>query len=74
METSKPSNGLSMTYATSAPATAGGQAGSPVRMIVIVGVLGRGISLYHYGLISPIDNPLPQQRAPAYHTSYRYSC
>ena len=31
MASSKPSNGLSMTYATSAPATAGGQAGSPVR-------------------------------------------
>ncbi|KAL7773996.1 hypothetical protein CFE70_003965 [Pyrenophora teres f. teres 0-1] len=29
MESSKPSHGLSMTYATSAPATAGGQAGSP---------------------------------------------
>jgi hypothetical protein len=28
---SKPSNGLSMTYATSAPATSGGQPGSPVR-------------------------------------------
>jgi len=31
MESSKPSHGLSMTYATSAPATAGGQALSPVR-------------------------------------------
>jgi hypothetical protein len=28
---SKPSNGLSMTYATSAPATSGGTPGSPVR-------------------------------------------
>lgn len=36
MENSKPSNGLSMTYATSAPATAGGQAGSPVRMIAML--------------------------------------
>lgn len=31
MSSSKPSNGLSMTYATSAPATSGGQPGSPVR-------------------------------------------
>jgi hypothetical protein len=36
METSKPSNGLSMTYATSAPATAGGQPGSPVRIRMIM--------------------------------------
>lgn len=42
MESSKPSNGLSMTYATSAPATAGGQAGSPVRPASsIVGVVAR---------------------------------
>ena len=30
---SKPSNGLSMTYATAAPATAGGQPGAPVRLL-----------------------------------------
>lgn len=43
MASSKPSNGLSMTYATSAPATAGGQAGSPVRpAFLLVGVLSQG--------------------------------
>jgi hypothetical protein len=31
MADSRPSNGISMTYATSAPATSGGQPGSPVR-------------------------------------------
>jgi hypothetical protein len=36
---SQPFNGVSMTYATSAPATAGGQAGSgPVRFLRGVGV------------------------------------
>jgi hypothetical protein len=31
MDHSQPSHGVSMNYATSAPATAGGQTGSPVR-------------------------------------------
>jgi hypothetical protein len=36
---SKPSNGLSMTYATAAPATSGGQPGSPVRVFSLFVVL-----------------------------------
>ena len=37
---SKPSHGLSMTYATAAPATAGGQGNSPVRFLQCVVVWG----------------------------------
>jgi hypothetical protein len=36
---SKPSNGLSMTYATAAPATSGGQPGAPVRFLPILRLL-----------------------------------
>lgn len=69
MASSRPSNGLSMTYATAAPATAGGQAGSPVSFLPVSFVrvkmgLDSGVSNFVPYLIDSYLSAMYQRACP----------